>query len=297
MSAQKKILDLREKRDIGQVVNATFAFLRLSYFKMFRDIILFSSPFFAISGICIAGVQYDHPALFGFDTDYFYLPFYWVYIVSAIMGTVVCYSIVTNYVLQYVQNGTNQFDRSIILNRIWKHFFGLLTVSVFYTLANYGSLLFLIIPGIYFAIANVLARSVYVLENVDDGRWISIGGAFNESRRLITDNWWLTFALYFILAFLVGLMGYVFSVPELAVKFLINFSSRSEIMNDSYKLYYTISVAFTSVGRGLLLPISITAWCIYYYSLKESKDQTALLESIETIGEQATKESEYEGTY
>jgi hypothetical protein len=298
MSPQK-ILNLREKRDIGQVVNASFAFLRLTYFKMFRDILLFVCPFFALSAICASLIRFSIPEYYGLPfINYFLNPAFYISIVLKFIGSTICYAIVSNYVLQYVQTGSTQFDRPAIRKKTGKQFFGLFTVNLFYYIANFGSLIFLIIPGIYFSVANVLSRPVYVLENVDEYRWVSIGDSFNESRRLITDNWWRTFGLYFILAFLVGFMSYIFAIPSLLVTFLIGFNSLRGGDLESYRLYYTLAEVIYQTGQSLLMPITISASCIYFYSLKESKDQTALLESIESFGTQApASNTEYEGSY
>src|SRR5580658_7190140 len=100
----KKQLNLREKRDIGQVVNAAFAFLRLSYFKMFRDLLLFSVPFYIIAGICSGILQFDEPADFGgYALGYFLSPLFYVSILCSLIGTTICFGIVGNYIYQHTE--------------------------------------------------------------------------------------------------------------------------------------------------------------------------------------------------
>jgi len=294
----KKQLNLREKRDIGQVVNASFAFLRLSYGKMFRDLILFSTPFYIIAGVCTGILQFDEPAEFaGFATGYLLNPLFYASIVAGMIGTTLCISIVGNYIYQYTETGSNQFDKVGIRQRIWKHLPGLLVVSLFYYAANIGSLVFLIIPGIFFSVANVLSRPIYILENKNDLQSISIGESFSESRRLISDNWWRSFGLFYILFFLVAIMGIIFTLPQIIIRFIISFNAARSMDMEGYRLSYTISSIVSQVGQGLLEPITVTAWFIYYYSLKESKDQTDLMATIENIGVKTTTTSDNEGSY
>jgi hypothetical protein len=93
-------------------------------------------------------------------------------------------------------------------------------------------------------------------------------------------------------------MSYIFAIPSLLVTFLIGFNSLRGGDLESYRLYYTLAEVIYQTGQSLLMPITISASCIYFYSLKESKDQTALLESIESFGTQApASNTEYEGSY
>ncbi len=298
MSPQK-VLNLREKRDIGQVVNAAFAFLQLSYFKMLRDILFFASPFFAICGVCTSLIQFSNQGYFGVSLYTYYLhPEFYISLVSRIIGTTILYAIVANYIQQYVQTGSTNFDRSKILGKIWKQFISLFAVNVFYYAANILSLIFLIIPGVYFSVANVLARPAFVLENEDEAKTMSIGESFSESRRLTTDNWWRTFGLYYILYFLVGFMAMIFAIPAIILVVIIKLNSlKGDGDIEGYQLYYTISEVISEIGGSLLMPITIAGLCIHYYSLKETKDQTAIMEDIESIGSQPILESEYEGSY
>ncbi len=288
MSPQKQ-LNLREKRDIGQVVNASFAFLRLSYFKMFGSLLLFSVPFFAISGMCIGIVQFSYPSIFAsFYEGYLTNPYYYLSIISGLIGYVVCFGIVGNFIYQNSQTGSTQLDKAAIMRRTWKFFQGLLTVSFLYYGATLLVIIALVIPGLYYSIANVLCRPAYILENKSESERMGIGESFGESRRLIDDNWWRTFGLFYILYFLVSFVAFVFVIPEVVVKFIVTFNAAKGVDMDDYRIYYMISTVIARIGEGLIEPVSVAAFFIYYFSLKETKDQTDLMASIENIGVKTT---------
>ena len=243
-------------------------------------------------------VQFDKPAEFaGLNVYYFMDPMYYAAIASGFLGTALCMSIVGNYLKQYAETGSSQFDRTAIYKNIRSNFGGFLGVSLFYYAATLGGLVFLIIPGIYFSVANALARPAYILENNGERESMSIGKSFSESRRLITDNWWRTFGLFYILYFLVAIISFVFFIPQGILQFLIAFNSAKGIDMEGYRLYYILSSVLGQIGQGLLFPISVSAWFIYYFSLKESKDQTDLLATIDSIGAKPTTKTEDEGSY
>ena len=296
--SQRKPLNLREKRDIGQVVNAAFAFMHLSYFKMFRDLILFATPFYAIAGICMSIVQFDETAEFaGYALGYFTNPLFYAALISGFVATTMSWGIVGNYIYQYNETGSNQFDKAAILKRFWKQLPAVFAVSVIYVLVNLGCLVFFLIPGLYFSIANAMARPGYILENKSEEQKLGVGDSFGESRRLVSDNWWRTFGLFYIVYFLVGCIGVIFIIPEGILKFMVSFNTARGVDMEGYRIYYILTAALSQVMQGLLEPIAITALFIYYFSLKESKDQTNLMANIENIGAKPASSTENEGSY
>jgi len=113
----------------------------------------------------------------------------------------------------------------------------------------------------------------------------------------VNDNWWRTFGLFFIINFLTSFFAMLFVIPSLVLGFVIKLHYNSGGDIEHYRLMYTISTIVANVGTGLLYPLFITAVAFHTYSLKESKDKTSLLESIENIGSAPTPKTEDEGSY
>lgn len=289
-------LRFNEKRDIGQVINATFAFLRISFKHIFIDILLMAAPFFVIAGVISAFVQYDVYSVGFLDrlnrASIYYSPFYYLSLLCSGIGWAFSYSIVGNYVYQYRTTGSAEFDVPAIRDAARKDFFKVLLTLIIFYLVFAGGLILLIIPGIYFAIANSLGP-IRVLLDKEAGP----GNAFGESRRLISDNWWRTFGLFFLVGLIVYGITMVFSIPTAIYSFLFVFhSARGESVSD-YQLPFIIFSALAHLSSCLAAPISIIASCIYYYGLKEEKDQVSLLEKIDAMGTQGKDTKVNEGSF
>jgi hypothetical protein len=289
------LIKLNEKRDIGQVLNATFAFLRISYKYMYKDMLIMVAPFFVISGVINAFVTYDvfsvsllerlnRPSMYS-------SPFYYLGLLCSAIGWTFAYTIVGNYIYQYKITGSAEFDVPAIREASRKDFSRILVAFIIFYLSIIGGAILLIIPGIYFAVANSAGIINMVLN-----KEAKVGSTFGESRRLINDNWWRTFGLGFITLLIVSGITMVFSIPTSIYSFLIAFHSTSGAPEE-YQLPFIIFAAFARLAYCLAAPISIIASAIYYYSLKEEKDQVSLLEKIDAMGTKSNETKVNEGSY
>ena len=285
------LINLQEKRDIGQVLNATFAFIRLSYKYLYKDLLLIASPFFILYGLLEALVQMNSYSNFGRRAILFTSPLYYLALFCLIIGWILSVSIIGNYVLQYKTKRSTDFDVSEIRRAMRKDFFKLLAAFLLLYLALIFGFVLLFIPGIYLCVAYSLVSTSVVLDKT-----AGISDSFRESRRLISGNWWSAVGLGIIVTLIIYAFTIAFSVPNMIYTFLIAMHLRTGDI-EQYRLPVIIFSAFAQLAYCFTAPISVVASAVYYYSLKEEKDQAGLLERIDEIGVKENTTDLNESTY
>src|SRR5436190_2153909 len=160
---RNQLINFREERDLGQKVNATFAFIRNNFKSLSRNLLLIVAPFALIAGI-FNGIsqyrmftvnqdytQYNSWGAFNFGkqiTSFHYLIALFFVLVSFVLVslTVCC------YIVEYMDND-GEVDPAALRERVKSNFltaffsaFGLFLLIVL------GYFL-LLIPGIYISVA------------------------------------------------------------------------------------------------------------------------------------------------
>lgn len=293
-------LNLQEKRDVGQVINATFTFIRIVFKPLYKDLILIAGPFYILAGVFSALTQYNNiSTLFQhlgqskyFSLYQFLSPEYYLNLLCVLVGWSLAFCIVGNHVLQYKINGGAGYNAQEVRRAIVADIFKVIFGSVLNGLAVIGASILFLIPGIYLAVANSLVITVVILN-----KEMGIFDAFSESRRLISDNWWRSLGLGLLVILIMAGISTIFSIPMAIANFFITFNSLRGGGVQSYLSLYIILMAITQLGSLLVTPISIVASAVYYYSLKESKDHSGLMDSITRIGTEPTEPKKDEGSY
>ena len=279
------LINLQEKRDIGQVLNATFAFIRLTYKYLYKDLLLLAAPFFILYGLIVSLVQMNVYSMVERGSIYA-APLYYVALLCLCIGWTISCSIIGNYVLQYKTNGNTDFDIPAIRRAVRKDFFKLFFAFILFYLAIALGFVLLIIPGIYMVVAYSLVSTNIILD-----KDLGISDAFKESRRLISDNWWRSLGLGLIVGIIIYAFTFIFSIPNVIFTFIIALHRGSGDV-DSYRLPVIICSAFAQLAYCLSAPVSVIASAVYYYSLKEEKDQSGLMQKIDEFGKNDAKANE-----
>lgn len=290
----RPLIKLQENRDIGQVLTATFSFLRTTFKYVYKDIFLFASPFYIIPGILNAMAQFNiytgQYTYYGGRFSIYSSPFYYLALLGSLVGWAISFTIVGNYVYQYNQKGSADFDVHAVRVSVMKDFFKVFITVILYTLSMILGCILLIIPGIYYAVANTLGPANIILN-----KNASIGNTFGESRRLIQDNWWRSLLLGIIIFFMIYVCILVLSMPLLTYSMILAFHMNGD--PEKYRVAYIIFSGLAHFAYCLGAPVMVVASCIYYYSLREQKDQVSLIEKIDNLGNNVIETKANEGSY
>jgi hypothetical protein len=289
---KKATLNIQENREIGQILNATFVFIGITFKALFRDILIIAGPFYVLAGIFSSLSTYNSLRListFGtsggaFSQFQVLSPAYWLDLLCLLIGFSLSTCIIANHVLMYKTNGpeynkeeARRYIRGDIMRVTLANFLNVLVVIV--------ATIFFIIPGIYLIVANSLITTIIVLD-----KQTGTMDAFGESRRLIRDNWWAALGLGLIVGIITLCVQLIFKIPSSILTTVITFNTlRNGEDIGSYKTLFIVFNAIAYLGTALVSPISVVASSIFYYSLKEKKDHTSLMQNIESIGVQPAR--------
>lgn len=277
MNPQK--IEFQRYRDFGQIINATFEFLRENFKQLAKAVIYLVGPFVLLTGIFGGLYQKD---LFSFTSTVKSLSEFGIafglYIFFAILTSLVLVSTVYSYILLYLKR---QDDIPIEVDDVWlmvkSKTLKILLFSIGYGLVTVFATVLLIIPGIYVSVALMI---IYIVGlNEDKGFFDSMSRSFY----LVKNKWWFTFGLLIVLSLIQGFLGFLFQVPQYIAMFVIAFNSMDGNGTDSITEIILIVTTIISTLNFIFYAISLVGIAFHYFSLVEQKEAKGLLDKIEAI--------------
>lgn len=280
----------QQRRDFGEKLNATFAFatenvrgLGLSLLYIVGPIALVGG---IISGYAQAGIlsmsttsQVNDPGkLLAAYSNLFTGP-----MLIGGLFTVIAYIMAQIVTFCYIRIYQERRDgRPIEVSEVWaetQQYIGtaiLLSIAITFIVGL--AFVFLIIPGIYVGVALSLAPAILVFERSD------VGQAISRSFKLITDKWWSTAGLLFVVGIIVSILGMVFTLPSALIGGLFGAGVVKDIT-----ILSTLTTALAAVGGSVLQGLSALAVAFQYFNLVEMKEGTGLINQIDSIGQVPTR--------
>ena len=269
-------IELRKVRDFGQLLSATFEFIRQNFKLLFKSNLLIAAPFILLAGVFMGFYQ---SSLFNFsnepEIEQFAIPFLLSMLFmmfSYLVITMVTYS----FIILYKNSELGSFDIDDVWQTTKSNFWMLLFTGIGYAIIIGFGFLLLIIPGIYLSIA----LSIIYIVRLEEG--ISFFAAIDRCIKIISGNWWFTFGLIIVVGFIQGFLGFIFYIPNYIVTFFLAFAGIDASTGETGKVLFVISSIIASLGT-LLYAISIIAVAFQYFNLIERKEAPGLMHQIEDI--------------
>jgi hypothetical protein len=156
------------------------------------------------------------------------------------------------------------------------------------------SLIFFILPSIYFSVVLSLLGPIMIIERK------SFSQAFSRSFFLISEKWWSTFGLIVVTTIIGGVMAITFAIPQYFFTFLIashkvaNTSSQPALWE---QIGIVVSGMIYTIGSNLLQSIVVVAVTFQYYNLVERKEAKGLLSKVEDFGKAEEVKRNLDETY
>ena len=279
-----------QRRDFGEKINATFAFLTEQIKGLGLALLYIVGPVAliggAITGYAQAGLlssarSGNTPEGILAMYSSFFTGGFLVGLLFQVVGYLLTSLVTYCYIRLYIQ----QPDRKIEVSAVWAEVQQFVGSGVMLGIASSFiigfAFILLVLPGMYVAVALSLATSILVFEQADVGRAIS------RSFTLISDNWWATFGLIFVMGIVAGIIGAVFTLPASLVTGLMGASALKGL-----SILSIILTAISSLGTSLLQSLSATAAAFQYFNLVEEKEGSGLLTAIDTIGQTPSRSDE-----
>lgn len=284
MEIDRKI-SFYEKRDFGDKINVTFAFLRQNFIPLGKSILYIAGPFILllaiVSGIYQATILNTDGGAFDFSavmTQGSLATFLSIF-VSALLITVV-YA----YLVLYVErNDYQHISPSDVWDTVKSNYLSMaLSIFVYSILVGIGFML-LIIPGF------ILLAALSFLFIIQMKERISFGDAFSRCFKLVSDNYLSTLGLIFVMSILIFIINMIVTLPftiALGVPAYFSLSATTALSDADglVKVMYIVLQIVSALVSHLLYAILLVAVAFQYANLVEKKEAAGLLKSVETIG-------------
>ena len=262
-------IEFRKIRDFGELLNTTFEFIRINIKVLFLSLLFIAGPAIILTGI--AGGFYQGNIAFGKMFIASAIVYFILFFISFQLIITITYSCIN----LYIEKNTADFKVNDVWDRTKKDFFLILFTSIGTGILTVLGFIFFIIPGIYLSIALTIIYMVRLREN------LSFMNSVSRCRKLITGNWWFTFALILILAVIEYFFSFIFTIPEYIAIFAGALHSLDE--KPPFGSTFFIITSVISTISYLFYSIPVIGIAFHYFSLVEKKEAVGLLQKLETI--------------
>jgi hypothetical protein len=210
-------LDFNRKREPGEIIQATFTFLRAEYTNLIRPVALYIIPFmvmFALAQVLLqiriteaaSQIPETEPErliqeLGRFYGNFMIIIFFNVFVQALFAG------LVYTYITDYLKKGSTASFESSISEKLFQHSFLAILAAFTVAVLSLTGLMFFILPGVL--IANSLSLTVFVAVYEKGGTLQAI----SRSWALVRQNWWGNLFLNVIGILFIWLASIAVSLP------------------------------------------------------------------------------------
>lgn len=301
---RQKYIELRETRDIGEIISTYFDFLKQN-FKTYLNIFiryngLFIIAFLGISYLLITGVfgliSDNTGAAYGYRTEIFLITggiaFLIVYLITALLN----YSLAASYTVRYVQEKGNPIETQSVWNIVRQNLAKILGFVVLMTLLYIGVMM----VGMILTFIPILGTLAYYFIMLGFTGWMGLAfmvmihqnkgitDSLGEGWTLLSKYFWKTVLSNIVISLLLGiLMSVIILIPGIFIG-LYTFhaiDSGQEITGSI--LFVTLWI----IGGAILMTVylfnqSLIQFIngIVYFSVYEETYNEAARERIDNIG-------------
>ncbi len=281
-------INFYEKRDFGEKINVTFAFLRQNFAPLAKSILFIAGPAILLIAV-VAGIYQASIMGMGAGAD----PFDFAEILSqssltsflSIFVSALLVTVVYAYLILYVERADyDNITVAEVWERVKRHYLVVVVSTFVYSVLVGLGFLLLIIPG-FIALA---ALSFLFIIQMKEG--LSLGAAFSRCFKLVSDNYLSTLGLIFVIAVLITIISMVVMLPfglALGVPTFFSITEGDGLADSGGTLQVVLIIfqAISSLLSYLLYAILLIAVAFQYANLVEKKEAAGLLESVNTIGQ------------
>lgn len=282
--AQQKI-ELRKTRDLSQNLNDTFTFIR----QNFKPLVI---SFLAIAGIfmlanAILGGIFQRNVWGGAFRDIFngnrnigYSPFSMLngtYFFVAVLGWlnfIAMTTVIICYVKVYDQKNSGEPSVAEVWEEFKNHFLKVLIYSIPITLITIFGYAFCLLPGIYLSVVFTPFFIVVVFENG------TFGQAWNKCFTIIKNNFWSSFAIYFVVYLIYAFSAGIISIIIAAVTGALSYFTTHDIAST-----IAIVTSVLSIFSFVFYIVFYVSVILHYFNLMEINYGTGMMGRINKLGE------------
>ncbi len=288
-------IEFKKKRELGDILSDTFAFLRAQLKPFFNVFLKIVGPYLAIMAISYGFYMYSIGDLINFTGDLLDSPTDAILTIAAVgvffLSIIAAYVMAQATTLYYIKSYTDlkgAIDFNTIKKNVYGSFWKFIGLAILAGLSIGVGLMLCVIPGVYLYVPLALSFSIMVFGQKGASE------AFSDSFKLIKNEWWMTFATLFVVGIIVTIASYAFSIPSTIYTYARMGILSGEIDADfTGNLFDPIAIflgIISLLAQFFLSIISLVAGALIYFNLNEKKNFTGTFERIQNLGEQPENE-------
>ncbi len=292
-------IELYQRRQFGDKLNAAFAFLRQNAGPFLKAQLVISGPVAlaatALYTLLLRGLtQSTNIGTPEFILSSQYLSTIGLTLIIYFLLGISIYLVTYSYVKLYQENnGAKPMVGDVFRTAISKLGYGILAMLLIYLIVITSAFLFFF-PAIYFGVICTLILPIMVLEDV------SPITALQRAFFLIKGKWWSTFGLILV----TGIVAYIimlvlvlpFSLSSIISGLLREDDMNGMVLGNSWSWMMVVTNLLTYIGQIIGGSIVMLGIVFQYGNLIEMKESKGLMREIEEIGNEETP-SANEGEY
>ena len=266
-------IEFRKVRDFGDLLNATFGFIRQNFKKLFLSLLFIAGPGIFLTGIAAGFYQSN---IFSLQKNMgHFIPSALVYYFFIFVTFQLILTVTYSFVNLYLEKNPDELDVNDVWESVKKNLMMVLLTSIGTFIILVFATILLIIPAIYLGIVMTIIYIVRIQEKLPFFESIS------RCRYLMSGNWLFTFALILIFTVIQYFFTFLFYIPQYIAMFIGMLHMRNGQMSfNSTLMIITSIIASASYFFYAIVLIGIS---FHYFSLVEKKEATGLMEKLETI--------------
>lgn len=318
----EKAISFRQTRDVGEIITATFTYLRQNWRSLGQSLLYIMGPVLAVQ--LVISSQYQQ-TMFGMmdgsepatpdELAALYGEMLWPMLMLlpvALLVVVLAVTVVYVHMQIYQKHG----PASIRVGDVWmgvKRVFGRMAGTVLATfLAGVGAMIVVVMVGALVAgglgaslgpVGAGLGMFLMMLGFVAVGAYlmvlfallfpvrmyedVSLTGAFQRCLHLLEGVFWQSLGVVFVVVVLYYVMAMAFSMPASVLGAIWGFNSANGAGSTLFQVALVAANVVGGIGSTAAYCIPVIAAGLYYFGLVEKKEHAGLAARVKQVGERA----------
>ncbi|MBP6312484.1 MAG: hypothetical protein KA408_09470 [Flavobacteriales bacterium] len=285
-------VQLRQVRDLGQIVTTTFQFLKQNWKPLFRAIgtivipIALIAGFFMgktvgdLQGMIFSGSLSEDPSAMFSAVSGNMLPMLGGYLLifAALMLLI---AIVHEYIRLYASGQHHGVTTAQLWSLATSQLGSYIGAGILSGLLVMLGAMLCILPLFYPLTVLSLVLIVHAIERK------GATGSMSRSNELIKDRFWDTLGLVIVIGLVNAVVSYAIMLPITIIGAVLGFSGMMAMAEgepgamDGYSIFMSIQMAFQMAVSVLTYPIVYVGLSLKYFSLVEEKEGAGLRQKVE----------------
>jgi hypothetical protein len=290
----KEKIEFRQIREFGTIISDTFLFIKQNFAPLMKAFFTICGLFIVASMVSLTLQQirahqvsttYDGQSIMWAKLSASILTGeYLLLIMVSLASYVSMYVTALSYIAVYIHKG----NVAPTIEEVWEQFkyyffrmFGSTLILVLFMMLCFAAC---ILPGFYIFPAMTIFYPIMILEN---------GGfsyTFSRSFKLLKEEWWVTAAVILVIYIIFYMMSFVVQLPSAIITFVGALSHTEKALSTGYTV---VAAFFTSLSQ-IFMVVPIISSAFIYFNLVERKENSGLLDRINTLGKQTNDNSHLE---